>query len=158
MGCQVGEPAIAGTELNVGVDSFVFLDDNPLECAEVRARCPEAIALSLPGDTAMIPGFLANVWAFDRLGRTQEDSQRARFYEQGAAREELRSASLTFAEFIASLRLEVRLFAPGPEQLPRIAQLTQRTNQFNNTTIRRTEQQVKQELASGVGLPRRRGS
>lgn len=137
-------------ELNVGVDSFVFLDDNPLECAEVRARCPEAIALSLPSDTTMIPGFLANVWAFDRLGRTQEDSQRAQFYEQGAAREELRSASLTFAEFISSLRLEVRLFAPAPEHLPRIAQLTQRTNQFNNTTVRRTEQEVKRELASGM--------
>ena len=137
-------------ELGVGVDSFVFLDDNPLECAEVGARCPEAIALSLPRDTAMISGFLANIWAFDRLGRTQEDSRRAQFYEQGAAREQLRSASLTFAEFISSLRLEVRLFAPAPEHLPRIAQLTQRTNQFNNTTIRRTEQEVKRQLASGV--------
>ena len=137
-------------ELNVGVDSFVFLDDNPVECGEVSARCPEAVVVGLPDQATRIPGFLANVWAFDRLGRTQEDSQRARFYEQSTAREGLRSASVTFAEFISSLRLEVRIFATGPENLPRIAQLTQRTNQFNNTTIRRTEQQVAQALSSGA--------
>ena len=135
-------------ELKVGVDTFVLVDDNPLECAEVSARCPEVVALTLPRAATEIPRFLSSIWAFDRLERTQEDSQRADFYRQSPAREALRTSSLTFADFVASLALEVRLFAPGPEHLARVAQLTQRTNQFNNTTIRRTEPEVRRDLAS----------
>jgi amino acid adenylation domain-containing protein/FkbH-like protein/non-ribosomal peptide synthase protein (TIGR01720 family) len=137
-------------ELNVGADALVFLDDNPIECAEVRARCPEIVTLTLPGVPAEIPRFLANVWAFDRLGRTEEDSKRAIFYKQGSAREALLGSSATFADFISGLGLQVQLFAPSPEHLPRVAQLTQRTNQFNNTTIRRTEAEVKRMLSSGA--------
>lgn len=136
-------------ELGLGVDSFVLLDDNPLECAEVNVGCPGVLALTLPSDARDIAGFLAGCWAFDRLGVTQADAERAAFYEQTAAREAVRASSLSFGNFIASLGLEVGFFEPAPEHLARVAQLTQRTNQFNNTTIRRTEQELSRELASG---------
>ena len=136
-------------ELDVGVDSFVLARRQPHRVRRGPRTLSRGRRAHPSRAPAEIPRFLSNVWAFDRLGRTQEDSRRADFYEQSAAREALRGSSLTFADFIASLDLEVRLFAPAPEHMPRIAQLTQRTNQFNNTTIRRTEPEVKRELASG---------
>ena len=68
-------------ELNLGLDSFIFLDDNPLECAEVRFGCPEVLTLRLPveGD---ITGFLDHVWAFDRVSLTAEDRERTAMYQQ----------------------------------------------------------------------------
>ena len=68
-------------ELNLGLDSFIFLDDNPVECAEVRAGCPEVLTLRLPIEGDMV-GFLERVWAFDRLNVTSEDQQRTAMYKQ----------------------------------------------------------------------------
>ena len=136
-------------ELNVGLDSFILLDDNPLECAEVRARHPEVLALTLPQDPARISFFLEHVWAFDRLAGTAEDAQRANFYRQNTARERLRGGSLTFGDFIESLALDVRLFRPERGHLARVAQLTRRTNQFNNSSLRRQEQEIEDLLGSG---------
>ena len=137
------------SELGVGLDSFVFVDDNARECAEVVARCPGVTAIALPDSPSEIPSFLAGCWAFDRLGATAEDARRAELYQAAAERDTLRASSATFEEFIASLELVVRISPVAPGQVPRVSQLTQRTNQFNNTTIRRTDAQVAQELASG---------
>ena len=69
-------------ELNLGLDSFIFLDDNPVECAEVQAGCPEVLTLRLPID-GDIAGFIEHVWAFDRLSVTSEDQQRTAMYQAG---------------------------------------------------------------------------
>ncbi len=105
--------SLAGA-LGLGLDSFVFLDDNPLECAEVRARCPQVLTLRLPARQEDIPGFLAHVWAFDHASRTAEDSRRTELYQQSARREAFRAAVASFAEFIDNLGLEIRIDAPGP--------------------------------------------
>ncbi|MFM7794421.1 MAG: HAD-IIIC family phosphatase, partial [Microcystis panniformis] len=63
-------------ELQLGLDSFIFIDDNPVECGEVRANCPEVLTLQLPEDCNHIPRFLEHIWAFDKLKTTQEDRQR----------------------------------------------------------------------------------
>ncbi|MEQ1731928.1 MAG: FkbM family methyltransferase, partial [Vicinamibacterales bacterium] len=60
-------------ELNLGLDSFVLIDDNPVECAEVRVNCPEVLTLQLPQDSHLVEPFLRNVWAFDRTAATNED-------------------------------------------------------------------------------------
>ncbi len=138
-------------QLNVGMDSVVLLDDNPLECAEVRARCPEAVAIQLPADLRTLPGFLQHLWIFDREDRTEEDSRRTGFYQQNAARDGLLRDTASFADFLASLELDVRIFSPEPRHLARVAQLTQRTNQFNTTTIRRQEPELASLLSSGRG-------
>jgi len=129
-------------ELNLGLDSFIFLDDNPIECAEIRAACPAVLTLRLPieGD---IPGFLKHSWAFDRLHITSEDQQRTAMYKQEIERNRFQEQALTIKGFLAGLDLRVAFSALAPAQLPRVAQLTQRTNQFNFTTIRRTEGDIK---------------
>jgi FkbH-like protein len=136
-------------ELNLGLDSFIFIDDNPVECAEVQAKCPEVLTLQLPEQPEEIPQFLRHVWAFDRLKVTQEDKQRTELYQQNLQREQLRTSSLTLEAFLESLNLNVQITEPTPEQLARVAQLTQRTNQFNVTTLRRTESEIQQLCQSG---------
>ncbi|MBV9532912.1 MAG: HAD-IIIC family phosphatase, partial [Bradyrhizobium sp.] len=136
-------------ELNVGLDSLVLLDDNPLECAEVRTRCPEVLAVQLPRDSATLPTFLRNLWLFDGDARTAEDSRRSEFYQKNAERDELLRQADSLADFLAKLELKVRIFIPEQKHLARVAQLTQRTNQFNTTTIRRQESEIAGLLRSG---------
>jgi FkbH-like protein len=129
-------------ELQLGLDSFIFIDDNPQECAEVEARRPEVLTLPLPSHSREIPEFLAHVWAFDRIQITDEDKRRTRHYSQRIERAQLE-------EFTESLRLEIRISPLAPGQLPRVAQLTQRTNQMNFTAVRRTQAEVQVLLGRG---------
>ncbi|HXU79513.1 MAG TPA: HAD-IIIC family phosphatase, partial [Methylomirabilota bacterium] len=126
-------------ELRLGLDSFIFVDDNPVECAEVEANCPEVLTLRLPEELGQIQHFLEHCWAFDHLKVTQEDRQRAESYRQNLDRERLRETSTGLADFLAGLDLKVQIKPMEPDQLSRVAQLTQRTNQFNCTTRRRTD-------------------
>jgi FkbH-like protein len=137
------------TELRLGLDSFVVLDDDPVVCAEMQAACPEALVLQLPEDSREIPRFLAHVWALDAVAATTEDRERTRLYQQERQREDLRGASASFADFLARLGLEVSFPPLTPELLPRVAQLTQRTNQFNATTLRRSEAEVRELCGTG---------
>ena len=129
-------------ELNLGLDSFIFVDDNPVECAEVRAQCPEVLTLQLPSDSGQWPQFLDHVWAFDHLGATEEDRTRTQKVLENAEREDYREQVSTLKDFIDGLQLHVELFTPRPDQISRVSQLTQRTNQFNCTTIRRSESDI----------------
>ncbi len=135
-------------ELNLGLDSFIFVDDNPVECAEVEANCPEVLTLLLPEDVAEIPGFLQHCWAFDHAKLTAEDRQRGEMYRLNQQREQLRSSAGGLADFIASLDLKIEIEPMSSAQLARVSQLTHRTNQFNCTTIRRTEAEIQQLAGS----------
>lgn len=136
-------------ELNLGLDSFIFIDDNPLECAEVQANCPQVLTLQLPEQTEQILTFLDHIWAFDHLQNTEEDKQRTALYQQNVQRESFRQDTITFTDFLAGLNLQVNIAPMSAQQLARVAQLTQRTNQFNFTTIRRGESEIQQLLDSG---------
>jgi amino acid adenylation domain-containing protein/FkbH-like protein len=139
-------------ELGLGLDSFIFIDDNPVECAEVRANCPEVLTLQLPDDPAQIPQFLNHCWVFDRWRVTSEDKQRAEQYRQNRLREQLRVKAPTLEEFLASLELKILLEPIAPEHWARVSQLTQRTNQFNFTSRRLSEKDLATYLTSGEGL------
>ena len=136
------------TELNLGLDSFIFLDDNPVECGEVQTSCPEVLTLQLPEERD-ITRFLQHVWAFDRLKVTKEDKQRTALYKQNLERDNYAKASLTIDDFLAGLDLRVNISEMAPSQMARVSQLTQRTNQFNFTTIRRSESEIQQLAQSG---------
>ncbi|MEQ8464527.1 amino acid adenylation domain-containing protein [Coleofasciculus sp. E1-EBD-02] len=136
-------------ELQLGLDSFIFIDDNPVECAEVRANCPEVLTLQLPQECDRIPQFLQHSWAFDQLQTTQEDEQRTRLYQQNIQRQRWQEEALSFRDFIAQLNLEIEISPLESGQLARVAQLTQRTNQFNLTTIRRSEAEIQHLCDSG---------
>jgi amino acid adenylation domain-containing protein/FkbH-like protein len=129
-------------ELGLGLESFIFVDDNPVECAEVQANCPEVLTLHLPEEPARIPDFLRHCWVFDHLKLTEEDRRRARMYRQNRERQGLQEQSWSLAEFLSGLELKIRMEPMSPQQLGRVSQLTHRTNQFNFTTRRRSESEV----------------
>jgi FkbH-like protein len=133
--------SLAG-ELQLGLDSFVFLDDDPAVCAEVRANAPEVLTVQVPGDSSEIPEYLQAHWAFDRTTATPEDRQRTEMYRQNAQRNQLRSRTGGLTEFLEGLELRCTILPAQPEDLGRVAQLTQKTNQFNATGVRRTESEL----------------
>jgi len=137
-------------ELNLGLDSFVFLDDNPAEIAEVSANCPGVIALTLPVNTDEIPAFLRHLWPLDTTGATAEDAVRAEFYKQESDRRELLSAAPSFTDFLRGLDLRVEIEEPSADDLTRVAQLTKRTNQFNANPLRLSEAELKERLDAGA--------
>ena len=140
-------------ELNLGLESFIFLDDNPVECAEVRAALPQVLTLQVPVDEGMVE-FLKHSWAFDRLKVTEEDRKRTLMYRQNADRTRLERQSGDIGAFLASLGLEVAIGPPSVDQISRVSQLTQRTNQFNFTTIRRTEAEIEKAGRDGLEVLR----
>ncbi|MGA2802168.1 MAG: amino acid adenylation domain-containing protein [Verrucomicrobiota bacterium] len=129
-------------ELGLGLDSFIFMDDNPVECAEVAANCPQVLVLELPGEPEAIGGFLRHLWVFDRRETTEEDKKRTQLYRENAERERLRKDAPSFEVFLAGLELHLEIAKVEPDQLFRVAQLTQRTNQFNATSVRRSETEL----------------
>ncbi len=136
-------------ELELALDSFILIEDSAKESSEVQSGCPEVLTLTLPFDASEIPVFLKHVWAFDHLRITEEDQLRNELYAQRIERGRAEKQAGSLAEFVASLQLEVRIGAMTPEQLPRVAQLTQRTNQMNFTSVRRTESEIRELLDSG---------
>lgn len=135
-------------ELDLGLDSFIFLDDNPVECAEVAANCPGVLSLHLPPRAEEIPRFLKHVWAFDRPQATEEDRRRTTLYRQNSARARFRRESPSLEDFFAGLGLEIGVSATTPEEVGRVSQLTRRTNQFNTTSVARSEAEVRELLRS----------
>ena len=133
-------------ELNLGLDSFIFIDDNPVECAEVRSKCPSVLALELPKADDDFAAFLQHVWAFDKASVTEEDRRRTRMYRENAQRREYRQASLSLGDFVKGLELRVEVAKASEAQSERISQLTLRTNQFNLTTVRRSKAEIAQLL------------
>lgn len=141
-------------QLNLGLDSFVFIDDNPVECGAMNAQLPQVITLQLPSEDK-IDSFLANLWTFDKVAITEEDLRRTELYKEEVARNLFESQSTDISNFIASLAVEVDIDAPQENEWPRLAQLTQRTNQFNSTTKRRTEAELRSLVTGNLGEVRR---
>ena len=136
-------------ELNIGLDSLVFIDDSSFEVAEVRAQAPEVTVLQAPEDPADLPEILKrHAHLFDRLDLTEEDGKRVAMAGQETARKE-HAKDLTEEEFLASLELSVAIFHPVEKDLARVTQLINKTNQFNLTTKRYTEDAVGELWRSG---------
>jgi len=123
--------------LGLGLDSFIFIDDDPVACAEVQANCPQVLTLQLRRELSHLRRFLDHIWAFDCLKVTSEDLKRTAFYQQNRERERFRNESVSFESFLASLELNIQISEMSSSQLARVSQLTQRTNQFNFNAIRR---------------------
>jgi len=132
------------SSLKLGLDSFIFIDDNPLECAEVRANCPEVLTLQWAADDLEARHTLDHLWLLDSYVATEEDKKRSEMYKANIKRESLLESTSDFDTFLKNLNLQIEINDYQTEDLARISQLTQRTNQFNFTTIRRTENQIRQ--------------
>lgn len=144
-------------ELNLGLDAFVFMDDNPLECAQMRAALPQVVTLQVPAEDRLAQ-WLDHVWNFDKLATTEEDAGRTRMYQENAERRSQESGAADIAGFQAALELQVDIREPDEDEWARISQLTQRTNQFNFTTRRRSVAELKALSLEGAQVARVRAS
>ena len=129
-------------ELNLGLESFVFVDDNPSECEIVKSMIPEVTVLRVPPKIHSYPSLLERDGLFDTLTLSAEDRQRSEMYRAEASRKHEQAKYESIDSFLASLDLSVVIHEARKDEIPRIAQLTQKTNQFNLTTRRYSESQI----------------
>lgn len=128
-------------ELNLGLDSMVLIDDSPTERALVKEYLREVAVPDFPPDAALLKTwFLSNVVYryFPRIRLTEDDLKKSEQYERNVRRNTL-GYGLNLQDFIASLQIKLKLIKNDPQTVTRIAQLTQKTNQFNLTTRRYTD-------------------
>lgn len=134
--------ALVAADLNIGLESLVFIDDNPLEIESLRAELPAVECVLLPEDPAEIVPKLRALTLFDRTAVTAEDRSRTEMLRAERARREA-AAPVSHADFLQTLQLEVTVTRAEPPDLERIAQLVNKTNQFNLTTRRRTLEEIR---------------
>lgn len=134
-------------ELNIGVDALAFLDDNPVERAWVRQQLPEVTVIELPPNPLGYARTLRACGAFERVALSAEDRERGRYYAEQRLRADLQREAASLEGFYRSLRMQATVAPVTPETLARVAQLTQKTNQFNLTTRRYSEQQIREMAA-----------
>ena len=141
--------------LNIGTDSLVFLDDNPFERNLVRAALPEVSVPEVPDDEpALMPGVLAAAGYFEAVSITDEDRARTAHYAANTARAALEASTTDMPAYLRSLEMQLVWRRFDRIGLGRISQLINKTNQFNLTTRRMTEEQVLAVMAdpSAFGL------
>jgi FkbH-like protein len=134
-------------ELNIGIDALAFLDDNPIEREWVRGQLPEVYVIDLPSEPLDYAQALQAVPVFERLRLSEEDRQRSRYYAAERQRSELQTQSGSLEDFYYSLDMHLEIEPLSPRIIPRVAQLTQKTNQFNMTNRRYSEQEIAQMMA-----------
>ena len=141
-------------ELNLAPDSVVFVDDNPHERAQMKAHLPEVAVPPFPSNMANPAQFLRRLeqYFFASVGATAEDRERTEMYQAEAARRAFARTLPTVQDYLKGLRLTVKAARATMEDVPRLAQMAGKTNQFNATTIRRTAE----EMAALVADPAHR--
>ncbi len=130
--------------LDLKLDSFVFVDDNPAERALVRRFAPEVAVPDMPEDPAGYIQALATHRYFETVAFTREDSSRARYYAENAQRRELSARASDIGSFLASLAMRMRVEPVHALNIERVTQLLNKSNQFNLTTRRYTVAQVQE--------------
>jgi FkbH-like protein len=139
-------------QLNIGLDSLVFVDDNPVERARVRESLPMVAVPELPSDAANYVRCIADAGYFEAVSFTDEDRDRAGQYAANAEREALRTASQGIEPFLRGLDMRMEFGPVAPVDLARTTQLINKTNQFNTTTRRYTAEDVAKFASSPENL------
>jgi FkbH-like protein len=138
--------------LNIGLDSLVFVDDNPVERGRIRQSLPMVAVPELPNDVANYVRCLADAGYFEAVSFTLEDQQRAEQYTANAEREALFEVSGNLDDFLKGLQMSVLFGRFSPVNLARITQLFNKTNQFNTTTKRYAAEEVAHAAAEVLTL------
>jgi FkbH-like protein len=140
-------------KLNIGFDSMVFLDDNPFERNLVRSLLPNVIVPELPEEPAEYVRAICELNLFETSSFSAEDSQRTELYRQKAEGEEMQASFASVEDYLRSLEMEITVGRFESKRIPRIAQLMQRSNQFNLTTRRRSEAECEELMNNPVCYP-----
>ncbi len=138
-------------ELNLGLDSFVFVDDNPAEREYIKQMLPMVAVPDFPKQPYDIPSFFKGLIStyFRVYSITNEDRKKTEQYKANAARNQARKSFSDYASFLTSLGIQLSIEPANEFSIPRIAQLTQKTNQFNLTTKRYTDSDIRGFLHNG---------
>jgi len=132
------------SELNIGLNSLVFFDDNPSERELVKTEVPEVLVVDMPEDSSLYKETLDNTFAFDLLKITEEDKKRNLMYIEQKKRKQLESSSNSMEDFLKKLEIKVTIKEGDEFTLSRATQMINKTNQFNLTTKRYDESQMQQ--------------
>jgi len=134
--------------VNLGLDSFVFVDDSPNECEEVKQALPEVLTICIEGDPSDIIKKVQSTGAFEALSLSTEDKQRTDFYLQDKKRKQNAENSISYESYLSGLNMELTIAPLDKNKLKRAAQLVNKTNQFNLSLKRRTEAELEQFIHS----------
>lgn len=139
-------------ELNIGTDSMVFIDDSPFEREQVQTMLPEVVVPLFPKQPYLLVDFIKEVYNswFQTYELTAEDAIKTEQYQQNTKRQEAISTRGNMEDFIKEMEIELTISESNQVHIPRIAQMTQKTNQFNLTTIRYTETEISNMLEKGT--------
>jgi FkbH-like protein len=129
-------------ELNIGLDSLVYFDDDPINREVMSKALPEVMTISLPQDPALYAPSLMDLNDFSTLAITEEDKKRGQMYIEERKRSQLEKSVGNLDDFLSQLNIRINIKKADPFTIPRIAQLVQKTNQFNLTTIRFQEEEI----------------
>ncbi len=138
------------SDLNIGLDSFVFLDDNPAEREEVRARCPEVEVADFPEDTTLLPKAMKEIYDryFKSLETTKEDTLKTEQYRKNAKRQEIKKKAAGLDDYLKELEITAKIHLMQDGELNRVVQLVGKTNQFNLATTRYSLQEIMNFMSS----------
>lgn len=129
-------------ELNVGTESFVFIDDSPTERAWVKSQLPDVLVPDFPSEPENLRDFLISIGCFDAFHITDEDFSKSQKYLNEINRKEFQNSCVSFEDFLTSLNMRVVIRKTRSEDINRCVQLTGKTNQFNFTGQRLNAQQI----------------
>lgn len=138
--------------LNIGLDSLVFFDDNPAERTQVRRFLPSVLVPNVPADAADYINALQQHHPFERIAFTSEDQMRTNQYRAEAQRKQSQQLYVDKDAYLKSLEMVAQVEPLTEQNLARVTQLINKTNQFNLTTKRRTEAQVRELMDSADWL------
>ncbi len=140
-------------ELNIGLDAFVFLDDNPAEREQMREQCPEVEVVEFPKDTCLLSKVVEDAYDqyFKSLFITREDQNKTEKYRLQSKRREMEEQCSSVEDYLKNLELMADIHLMRKEEKNRVIQLAGKTNQFNTTTIRYDERQLEEIEKSGIG-------
>ncbi len=129
-------------EINIGLDSIVFLDDNSREREQMKQALPQVLVVDLPSSPFLYRQTLENMNDFNVLALTEEDKMRGEMYHAKKKREELRESISSLEDFLKSLEMKVIIKPADEMSMPRIVRMINKTNQFNLTTRRYTDVEI----------------
>jgi FkbH-like protein len=135
-------------ELRLGLDSFVFLDDNPVERSTVRRDLPQVLVPEVSGEPSESIAALERGLYFQAIRLTSEDMARSASYVASAKQEEMRVHCGSLEEYLTDLSMEMTHGPVDPDTCVRVTQLINKTNQFNLTTKRYSQEEVERRMAS----------
>lgn len=129
-------------DLNIGLDSMVFFDDDKINQELIKKKMPEVLTVELPDDPSSYTKSLLKMNDFNILKITSDDTNRGKMYQQQKNRKKLKKSTINLDEFLDQLETKIKIKNADKFTIPRISQLTLKTNQFNLTTNRYQEEQI----------------